>query len=319
MRQRVGAFFAAAGLFGMVACGGSSPSTPTAQPTPDTSFPPGTVLTVVSGETEAPVAGAHVVVSGRPYDTNSGGQVSIADRISYGSLLDVTAPDFLDRQTLLRKNSSKRIVLWPRSTPWGLTESYTAQLVYTYGSSEAPAIGSSPLERLRQGTTQVVVVVSEEIRQDDRANEAHQIAVGHINEALAGKVSYVLSPTTPPSGVVVEARVDPADPVCADRVLGYALMSYRSGEIVGGKVIYCALQRTDAALITHELGHTAGLNHSPERSDLMYPFITGVERFSRAETLSLGLLFERPGGNRFPDNDRDAAAAATGTRIVVCR
>jgi len=319
MRQSLWTFFATAGVFTLTACGGSSPSAPSAPPTPDTSFAPGTVLTVVSGETGDPVGGAHVVVSGKPYDTNSGGQVTVADRISYGSLLDVTAPDFLDRQTLLRRNSTRRIVLWPRSTPWGLTESYTAQLVYTYGSSEPPAVGSSPLERLRQGTTQVVVVVSDEIRQSDRVNEAHEIAVGHVNEALAGKVTYVLSPTTPTSGVIVEARVDPADPVCADRVLGYALMSYRSGEITGGKVIYCSLQKTDAALITHELGHTTGLNHSSERSDLMYPFITGVERFSRAESLSVSMLFERPGGNRFQDNDRDAAAAASGTRTVICR
>ncbi len=280
MRLGQWTFLATAGVFALTACGGSGPSSPSVAPTPDTSFAPGTVLTVVSGETGDPVGGAHVVVSGRPYDTNSSGQVTIADRISYGSLLDVTAPSFLDRQTLLRKNSPRRIVLWPRSTPWGLTESYTAQLVYTYGSADAPAVGTSPMERLRQGTTQVVVVVSDEIRQNDRVNEAHQIAVGHVNAALAGKTTYVLSPTTPASGVIVEARVDPADPVCVDRVLGYAQMSYRSGEITGGRVIYCGLQRTDAALITHELGHTTGLNHSSERGDVMYAFITGAERFS---------------------------------------
>ncbi len=32
----------------------------------------------------------------------------------------------------------------------------------------------------------------------------------------------------------------------------------------------------------------------------------------------MSMLFERPGGNRFQDNDRDVAAAASGTRTVVC-
>jgi Matrixin len=303
----------------MAACGGSQPSAPTAPPTPDTSVAAGTTLSVASGETGQPVAGAHVVVSGRPYDTDASGQVTLADRVPYGSLVDVTAPNFLDRQTLLRKNGARRFVLWPRSTPWGLNEAYTAQLVYTYGSADAPAVGSSPLERLRQGTKEVVVVVTDEIRQNGRVNEAHQIAVGHINEALAGKVTYVLSPTKPTTGVIIEASVDPADAVCQDRVLGYALLSYQSGEIIGGKMIYCRIEKTDAALISHELGHTTGLNHSSDSRDLMYPFITGVERLTRAESLSLNMLFERPAGNRFQDNDRDASAAASGTRTIICR
>jgi hypothetical protein len=319
MRQGVWAFLAAAGVFGMVACGGSSPSTPTAPPTPDTSFAPGTVLTVVSGETGEPLAGAHVVVSGRPYDTSSGGQVTIADRITYGSLLDVTAPEFLDRQTLLRKNSARRIVLWPRSTPWGLTESYTAELVYTEGSADPPPVGSSPLERIRRGTREVVVVVSDDIIQNPRINADHQVAIAHINEALAGKLTYLLSPATPPTGVVFQAQINPGDPYCGDRVLGYALMSYQSNEIVGGKLNYCTVQGLGTSLIAHELGHTLGLNHSSNYRDLMWRFSNGREYFSPAESLTLNMLFERPGGNRFPDNDRDVAAAGSGTRIVVCR
>jgi hypothetical protein len=101
-------------------------------------------------------------------------------------------------------------------------------------------------------------------------------------------------------------------------VLAFTRTSYRAGEIVGGKVVYCRLNGVDASLVGHELGHTTGLNHSSERGDLMYPFITGVERFSHAESFSMSMLFERPGGNRFQDNDRDVTAAASGTRIVVC-
>jgi hypothetical protein len=320
MHYRGWAFLAAGGLFALAACGGSStPSTPTAPPTPDTSFASGTALSVTSGETGQPVAGAHVVVSGRPYDTDASGQVTLADPVPYGALVDVAAPNFLNRQTLLRKNGSRRFVLWPRSTPGGLYESYTAQLVYTAGTADPPPIGSSPLERLRQGTTQVVVAVSDEIRLEPRLNDVHQISVALINEALAGKITYVLSPTKPTIGVVFEARVDPADPLCVDDVLAYTVTSHQSGEIVGGKMVYCAANPVNPTLVGHELGHTAGLNHSPESGDLMYPFVYGARRFSRGETLTLNMLLERPGGNRFEDNDRDASAAASGTRTIVCR
>lgn len=312
-------FLATGGVLALAACGSSSGSSaPTTPPTPDTSVAAGTTLSVTSGESGQPVVGAHVVVSGKPYDTDAVGQLTLADAVPYGSLVDVTAKDFLDRQTLLRKDGTRRFVLWPRTTPWGLTESYTAELVYTYGSADPPPSGSSPLERIRQGAKEAVVVISDEIRQNDRANESHQIAVGHLNEALAGKLTYVLSPTTPASGVVFDVRVDSGDPECSGNALGYAQMSLQAGEIVGGKVVYCRLADADASLIAHELGHTAGLNHSPTSADLMYRYKNFVERFTRAETLSLNMLYERRGGNLFQDNDRSLSASESGTRTIIC-
>ena len=306
----------------MAACGGSQPSAPTAPPAPptlDTNVAAGTVFGVVSGETGEAIVGAQVVLAGRRYDTDSIGQISLIEPVPYGATVDVIAPTFFDRQTLLRRNGTRRFVLWPRSTPWGLFESYTAELVYTYATSEPPPVGTSPLWRIRQNTREAVVIVSDEIRAAAHAYEAHQVAVGHLNAALDGKITYALSPTRPTTGVVFETRVDPADPVCADRVLGYARMSSQSGEIVSGHVVYCSLDQVNASLVGHELGHTMGLQHAPDGRDLMHPFIRpGRERFSRAESLILNMLFERPGGNRFPDNDRDAAAAASGQRISIC-
>jgi hypothetical protein len=309
----------AGGALAAGACGGSSGSSaPATPPTPDTAVAIGTTLSVTSGETGQAVAGAHVVVSGKPYDTDSGGQITLVDRDPYGSLVDITAHGFLDRQTLLRKDGPRSFVLWPRTTAWGLDESYTAELVYTYASADPPAVGTSPLERIRQGTKEAVVVISDQIRQNDRANEAHQLAVGYINKALAGKLTYVLAPTTPATGVIFDVRVNSDDPVCTGRVLGYAQMSFQAGEITGGRLVYCGLDDVYTAVVAHELGHTAGLNHSPNPGDVMYQYITGAEQFSRNETLSLDMLYQRPAGNVFQDNDRSVSTSGSGTRTIVC-
>jgi hypothetical protein len=41
--------------------------------------------------------------------------------------------------------------------------------------------------------------------------------------------------------------------------------------------------------------------------------------FGARETLTMALLLERRGGNRFPDNDRDALQSGSGSVTIVCR
>jgi hypothetical protein len=275
----------------------------------------------VAGQSGEPVVGARVTVGGQTYTTDLSGRVSLREPAAYGSLLDVVAPDFLDRQTLVRRDDSRRLVLWPRSTRY-FDESYTLELVYTAATPEAGVTGAEPLERVRRGTTEAVVVPSSEILADDQARQSHFDAVAVLNAALGGRLTYVISPTRPASGVVFEAKIDPADPLCTDRTLGYARNSVRSGEIVSGTIVYCRPEEIGLTLVAHELGHTVGLHHSPSGGDVMYRYIPqyGAPQFSTAETLTMGLLFERLAGNRYPDNDRQAAAAgATGTHTTICR
>jgi hypothetical protein len=178
------------------ACGGSSNRSPVAAgpvatPAP-TGLSAGTALSVVSGETGAPVAGARLVVAGRELAADGGGQAILAETAGPGTFVDVIAAGFLDRQTLVRSDRVARHALWPRTSPVGIDEGYTADIVY--------ASASQPMRRLRAGTTRVFVVVSDQIRGDDSANAAHQQGVDAINDALEGRVVYALSPTRPSEG-----------------------------------------------------------------------------------------------------------------------
>ncbi len=72
----------------------------------------------------------------------------------------------------------------------------------------------------------------------------------------------------------------------------------------------------------HELGHTFGLNHSPDRSEIMgVRRVRSPEGFSPRERLAMTLMLKRLPGNLFPDNDRQAPtlrALGEESRIV-CR
>ena len=306
---------------GLLACGGS-PSRPSTLATPAfTGLPAGSTLTALSGETGAPVPGAQFVVAGRSYVTGSGGQAAVTEAADLGSLVDVRASGFLDRQTLLRSRDATRFMLWPRTSATGLDETYTVEIVYTLGSSTPPPSGSTPLRRLRAGATRAYVLESEEIRADDHANVAHERAVETINEALRGRVVYALAHTRPPEGVVFESRIDPNEPDCqAGRIRANVLVSLAGGEITGGRMLFCNMEAARSPTVAHEMGHTFGLHHSPDPRDLMsIPFSTRRgSRFGERETLVMHLLLERRGGNRFPDNDRDASASVQRTLVIGC-
>jgi hypothetical protein len=130
----------------LTSCGGSSPQTPsTPPPTPDAALATGTTLSVLSGENGQSVGGARVVVAGRSYEADASGHVTLAERVPFGSFVDIVSPGFLDRQTLLRQAGDTRFVLWPRTTPSGLTEPYTTEIVNTAGTATPVPSGSSPL------------------------------------------------------------------------------------------------------------------------------------------------------------------------------
>jgi hypothetical protein len=317
-------------VLGLVAvgCGGGSAPTspsgrsPVAAPTPDPGLAAGAAFELISGDTSAAVVGATVTIGTRTYTSDASGRVVLAESVAYGTSMTVLAPDFLDRETRVRRNASLRIVLWPRTT-WGrrgVTPEYTQNLVYTE-STEGSPLGASPLRRLGPSVTQVTLVLSPEVRLDDHAQESHQLAIPAMNDALGGRVTYRISDARPSTGVVFDVSVNPSDSVCASRVVAYTRVTLQGGNITGGQIVYCRLTGATTSTVLHEIGHTAGLGHSTDGLDVMYRFTQNYssEAFSLNERLMLWMLFERLGGNRFPDNDRDVSSAARETVTIACR
>jgi hypothetical protein len=317
----VGPAFVAAWVAG---CGGGGPSTPTPPvPTPPSGVGAGSALTVVSGETGAPIAGVSVNTGGQTFTTDDTGQVRLPNGAPFGTPVDFVHPAYLDRQTSVRAGVT-RFALWPRTSPTGVNEHYTATLVYTYASNDPPsATGSTPLIRLARGTTQVVVVPSPEILADGLAMEQHYRAVEAANAATGGEVVYALAPSRPAAGVIFESRVDPTIPQCVSRT-ALAIMqgTYRNLELTGGAMIFCDIANARTHTVTHEIGHTLGFQHSPDIIDVMgTPFTRSRSAaFGPREALAVHLMMQRSAGNRFPDTDRGAAAAdVTTERVTVCR
>jgi len=278
----------------------------------------GAVLTFLSGETGEAVAGAAVGVGGRPYTSDGEGRITLTEDVETGALLEVTAPGFLTRQTLLRAPDERRFTLWPGRSPTGLDEAYTAVLVYTDSAlADAPA-AAAPLSRLAPATRAVTVAPSAPLRSDPEALRAHEEAVSVLNDAAAGSVVYSLGSAGP--GVFFETRVDGADKGCVGRIRAFTRLQERGREIVGGEVVFCSPDVARSVTVLHELGHTFGLQHSPDPAEVMYTFFVAGRgaSFSPRELLAMSLMTQRRAGNRFPDRDLESAAAATRTRTIAC-
>ena len=302
----------------LLQCGGDRPSAPSLPPSPPPAYPPGTTLTVVSGETEQPVGGASVSLGGRNYQTDPSGRVSLAEGVIAGTPLEIESAAFLTRHTLVRSAGTTRFSLWPRATPSGISEHYTATLVYT-STSEGAGVGAAVLQRLSAGTSHVALVLSPELQV---ASGEHQSAADMMTAASGGRVLYTLASERPPgSGIVVfDVRLDPQDSFCAN-ARGVTYVQTAANEIRGGRIVYCLLEAARSPTVAHELGHSFGLRHSPDPQDLMgVPF----SRFRRPqlgprELLIMSLMLQRPGGNRFPDYDREAQVSLGGEEVVfVC-
>jgi hypothetical protein len=320
-------------LASLVACHGGSPTGPTPAaavpaPTPAATVPGPTSaasthvlhdVTIISGETQQPVAGARVLVDGTPYTTDDAGKIVLRAVSSGARDLDVSASGFLERRTLFR---SSLFSLWPKVSPTGLDEEYSARLVYNCSEATCPSAGQ-PLARVLQA--HVFVVPSAEIRSDPAALATQEQAAALITVATGGEVTFTVADEAPPGALTVSTWVDPRDPILLQ--LGAGGVTRRQidsrAAITGATVALRSLELARRLpLVLHELGHTFGLGHSPRVGDLMWngPEIYDLSDFSPRERLAVGLMLQRSPGNRFPDSDDGIASSSrrAQTQVLAC-
>jgi hypothetical protein len=321
LRRRIAPLLAVPGLLLLGSCG-SDTGTTSNDSTSISRLMPGTVLTLASGETGGPVVGASVTLGSQTLTSDAAGQVRLTAAAPIGTTIDIVHPAYLDRQSSVRSGTGERFVLWPKATSSGLSEHYTATIVYTSAADPPAPTGDAALTRLPRTASAVVVVPSPDLLSDGAAMDAHSRGVATVTEATGGVVTYTLAPTRPASGVVVTTRVDPSDSRCVeDGIRAYTRSTYQGMELQSAQIIFCTFGVSRTATIGHELGHTFGLRHSPDQRDLMY-FQFGQARattFGPRESLVMRLMLDRPAGNRYPDNDRSVSGSAgTSERITVC-
>jgi hypothetical protein len=304
-------------LFG-IACGGaSSPSAPMAvAAAPGFGVGAGTVLSLSAAENGHAPSSANVLVGGRTYTADGAGRVVLDQNISAGTPMDILATGMLDRQTLLRSPGATAFTLWPRSSATGLDEDYTRRLVYSWGEDGNP--GHSPLYRL--SGAQAVLVPSPVLQADPAAMAAHRRAADEASAAVGGAVRYTVAADPPPGAIVFTTTLDPEDAGCNERVLAFTSIRLRAGEIASGSIVFCTPGAARDGSVVHEVGHTFGMGHSPDADEVMhaYKLLRQPDAFGGREALVMRLMLQRRGGNRFPDNDRQVAAAGSGEVTIAC-
>jgi hypothetical protein len=266
------------------------------------------------------------MVAGRTYTTGAGGQLTLDQSFPLRSPLDAIARGFLDRQTFLvsAEPADTSFTLWPRTSRTGLDERFTELIVYTDATDPPPPEGSGSLTRLPREAERVFLSLASSLESDAVAVRVHAEYAGRISQASGNAVSYVIADEAPGGEPLFTVSIDPADPDCGRNTRAFTVVRMRGSEIFAGEVVYCSTSAARSSTVGHELGHTFGLNHSPDDSDLMYGFFSSQRssRYSSREALVMRLMLQRRAGNRFPDNERGggagAAESAESVRVFVC-
>jgi hypothetical protein len=276
-------------------CGAESPAAATLSRT----------LTIVSGETGQPVAGAAVTIGGVTWRADDAGRVPLP--AGAAAAVDVVAEGFLSRQTRL---GPERLTLWPIGP--GHDAEYVRAIIYRSSEAGRSALAGpeQPLQRLASG--RAVLVPSREIARDAEAVAALREAAAILNGATGAATFQVGG--SGGGATVIALDLDPSL-----RWIAAAYRDVAGGAIVGARIAFGSLANARRVkIVAHELGHVLGLQHSASRADLMYfeAREDGPSTFTAAERLTIRLLLQRVPGNRYPDNDRDANPGIASTSVA---
>lgn len=312
---------AAALLAGLCGCESATEPSSVADPRTEAAggYPSGTVLRLVSGEDGTPVAGAVVRLAGREARADSEGAVTLTREAALGTSLRVDAAGFLTRRTLLRSADETTFALWPSESPTGLDADYTEALVYT-----SAALGNTSdreaLDRPGLDTPFVSVLPDDAIRSDGIALENLRAAAAELS-AATGAIAYRLDAA--PGSTPVTFAIDPEDEtIVEDNLRAFTRCWLDRLVITRCEVVLRSLDVARSPTVLHELGHSFGLNHSPDAREIMgVRRLSSPSRFSPRERLVMRLMLTRRPGNLFPDDDRQAPSLRQPGSVsrVVCR
>ncbi len=281
---------------------------------------PGSTVRIVSGETGRPVAGARVVIAGREHMSDGSGQLTLEELASNGVSVDIEARGFLNRQTLVRRGEQTTFELWPSESPTRLDADYTRALVYlsaSLGGQGEP----EPLDRPSLDSGRVGLAPTGAIARDPEAMQSLRDAAAEMTEALGGAIVYSVGDDA--GAVVITLLVEPENESIVDENLRALTRCWTLRLVITRcEIVFRDVEVVRSNTTLHELGHTFGLNHSPDRSEIMgVRRVRSPQRFSPRERLAMTLMIKRLPGNLFPDNDRQAPtlrALGEESRIV-CR
>lgn len=264
------------------------------------------LITVVNGETDQPVSGASVTVSGRPFTTDAAGQFTAPDPVLPDAPVEITASGFLKRETLAR--SDVRFSLWPDKS--GFSQAYTQEAIYAPGFTQE--------NKLTRPAAPTTIVFSPEV--DAEAQAAVRDAAALLTAANGGQLGFSVGA---PSAVTITIKVNPGHPFFASNPGAQAVAEVPFiGNTIGAS--NGAINFKDAgvshikALVAHELGHHFGLSHPTIVSGMMNATVDANRSdYAEAEKLAMRMMLKRRPGNSFPDNDRAVVAATRGRGLLI--
>lgn len=261
-----------------------------------------TVLSLVSGETGAPVTGAVVRANGGTFLSDAEGRVTLGG-VATGTALDVSAEAFLPRETSVPADG--RLAMWPDHA--GFEALFTQESAYWTGKLIRP---DGPL----------VVVPSPSLTADPEALAVVREAAATASAATAGRIPISVMEREGAPGSVIRLSVNAADPFFAEnpQTVAVARFFHVAGTAQGGEIVFRTAEHArSVAVVAHELGHHLGLGHTT-LPGMMTAFVDPERRdFSEAEKLVLRLGFLRRPFNAFPDSDRGLSTATATRQMVV--
>ncbi len=306
------------GIIAWFLCGcADSPSGPSPTTSTTTTAPSATTFNILSGETHEAVPGASFTLAGHEYETDQSGQVTIQGHIALDAYIDIDAPGYLHRQTLFRSpngfglalSSDERLLtLWPKTSPTGLTEAFTREMLYTcFRGGECHLIRPSP------SFSGATIIPDAVLRSDASAMRTIEQAADSMTVATDRR--YVIRTVLHdgmsdrmPIRLVVDPQHSTFKKPGYEDVVAFCDNEFDSYIITSSMIVFKDIEYAKGTITLHELGHTLGLFHTSSYRDVMCglvrPWAGRANEFTPRERLLINLMLTRRPGNLFPDNDR---------------